>query len=150
MLKLPSKKRLQEVSSVISRIFGTTFNVDSRRNGNRVLRQRLRGPTVLEYYSRMNVVPKTIIRSFPELKLVDPIEESRKADVDRRRRRGKGPPPKSKVMFFRWVDFVFAMSIGVFSYFLYEKNHPRPEHCSLNELLQRRKYSRSSIVEEYV
>ncbi|KTW29566.1 uncharacterized protein T551_02182 [Pneumocystis jirovecii RU7] len=97
MFKLPSKKRLQEVATVVSRIFGTTFNVDCRRNGNRILRQRFRGPAILDYYSRMDINPKTIIRSFPELKLSDPVEEARKADVDRRRRRGKGPPAKSKV-----------------------------------------------------
>ncbi|KAG4304508.1 hypothetical protein PORY_002218 [Pneumocystis oryctolagi] len=96
MFKLPSKKRLQEVASVASRIFETTLNFDSRRNGNRVLRQRFRGPAMLDYYSQMNVRLKTVIQSFPQFNLVDRDEEARKAYVKMRRQRGKGPPPKSK------------------------------------------------------
>ncbi|KAG5439142.1 hypothetical protein PCANB_001441 [Pneumocystis canis] len=46
---------------------------------------------------------------------------------------------KKTYLISRWIDPIFAISIGCFSYFLYEKNHPRPEYYSLKELLQRKK-----------
>ncbi|KTW29567.1 uncharacterized protein T551_02183 [Pneumocystis jirovecii RU7] len=54
---------------------------------------------------------------------------------------------KNIYLISRWVDPVFAVGVGSFSYFLYERNHPRPEHCSLNELLQRKKDCRYSVDE---
>ncbi|KAG5439143.1 hypothetical protein PCANB_001442 [Pneumocystis canis] len=96
IFKLPSKERLREVSNIVSRVFGTTFNPESRRTGNRVLRQRFRGSVLLDYYSQMNIPLKRIIKAFPQLKLVDYEEEKRKMNAEIRRRRGKGPPPKLK------------------------------------------------------
>ena len=37
-----------------------------------------------------------IIRKYPELELVDMIEQQRLADVEDRKRRGKGAPKKAK------------------------------------------------------
>jgi small subunit ribosomal protein S33 len=37
-----------------------------------------------------------IIRKYPELELVDSVEQQRLADVEDRKRRGKGAPKKAK------------------------------------------------------
>ncbi|EMR08075.1 hypothetical protein PNEG_03515 [Pneumocystis murina B123] len=96
MEKLPSKKRLLELKSTACRIFGTIFNPKALRMGNRVLLRRFPGSTVSQYYSRFNLPPKVLIRAFPHLNLVDLDESVRKEWVERRKQRGKGPPPKSK------------------------------------------------------
>jgi small subunit ribosomal protein S33 len=37
-----------------------------------------------------------IIRKYPQLQLVDPVEEQRLVDIEDRKRRGKGAPKKAK------------------------------------------------------
>ncbi|QSL67140.1 hypothetical protein MERGE_001529 [Pneumocystis wakefieldiae] len=64
--------------------------------GNRVLLRRFPGSSVSQYYPGFNLTKKSLIRSFPGLNLVDPDELERIQWVERRKRRGKGPPPKSK------------------------------------------------------
>lgn len=83
----PSPARLQALAKVSCNIFSTTFNPTASRNGNKILRQRLRGPALLDYYPTENVKLQTVIRAFPELGLLDEAEEIRKADVDARKRR---------------------------------------------------------------
>ncbi|EMR08076.1 hypothetical protein PNEG_03516 [Pneumocystis murina B123] len=48
----------------------------------------------------------------------------------------------------KWGDPIFALSIGCLSYFLYERNHPRPSGNSLMVLLKKRVYSQFSHHEE--
>ena len=81
------KARLNDLAKASSKIFSTTYNPTASRNGNKILRQRLRGPALRDYYPTENVKLQTIIRAFPELGLVDEAEEIRKADVDARKRR---------------------------------------------------------------
>lgn len=83
----PTAQRLQALAKVSCNIFSTTFNPTASRNGNKILRQRLRGPALLDYYPTENVKLQTVIRAFPELGLLDEAEEIRKADVDARKRR---------------------------------------------------------------
>lgn len=83
----PTAQRLQALTKVSCNIFNTTFNPSGSRNGNKILRQRLRGPALLSYYPTENVKLQTIIRAFPELKLVDEAEEIRKSDVEAKKRR---------------------------------------------------------------
>ncbi|KTW26136.1 hypothetical protein T552_03029 [Pneumocystis carinii B80] len=98
MANLPSKKRLLQLKSTACRIFGSIFNPKGLRIGTRVLFRRFPGPTISQYYSRLNIPPKVLIRAFPDMNLVDPDEAMRIEWVERqvaRKRRGKGPPPKS-------------------------------------------------------
>ncbi|ORY78677.1 mitochondrial ribosomal subunit S27-domain-containing protein [Protomyces lactucae-debilis] len=88
--------RIQALQKLSCSIFNRVHNPTAQRFGNKILRQRLRGPALLDYYPTENVKLQTIIRAFPELGLVDEAEEIRKADVDARKRRGKGPPPKGQ------------------------------------------------------
>ena len=83
----PSAARLQALAKASCNVFSTTFNPTASRNGNKILRQRLRGPALLDYYPSENVSLQTVIRAFPELNLLDEAEEIRKADVDARKRR---------------------------------------------------------------
>ncbi len=64
--------------------------------GNKILRQRLKGPSVAKYYPIATVKKEHITKAFPELDLVDYEEIQRLNDVEARRRRGKGPPAKIK------------------------------------------------------
>lgn len=66
---------------VSCRIFSTTFNPNNIRTGNKILRQRLKGPTFLEYYPRRVVTFKDLKRSFPMLQFRDVDEEQRVRDV---------------------------------------------------------------------
>ena len=91
-------KRLVELQKVSCSVFGTTFNPTGARLGNRVLRQRLRGPALLDYYPDRYIVADTLRK----LRRLDPDtfsakslhEENRVADIETRRRRGKGTPKK--------------------------------------------------------
>jgi len=76
-------------------IFQTSYNPTSMRTGAKYLRARLRGPSMVRYYPEEVNFAK-IIRQYPELELVDPVEEQRLADVEDRKRRGKGAPKKAK------------------------------------------------------
>lgn len=97
MLKqLPSRERLLAVKKLSSEIFGETFNPQNVRNGLKVLRKPLIGPEVASYYGNNDAMPtfKDFKEWFPELKLVDPREETRLKMVADRKKRNKGAPKK--------------------------------------------------------
>lgn len=97
MLKqLPSRERLLAVKKLSSEIFGETFNPQNIRNGLKVLRKPLVGPEVASYYGKNDSMPtfKDFKAWFPELKLVDPREETRLKMVADRKKRNKGAPKK--------------------------------------------------------
>ena len=59
-------------------VFATTFNPQAVRMGNKVLRQRLKGPAVAAYYPRKTVTIKDVKREFgPVLATWDGAEEDR-------------------------------------------------------------------------
>lgn len=97
MFKLPSKERLKDIARLSSSIFGTIFNPKACKTGNHILRQRFRGSILLDYYSGMNISLRDVRKAFPHLNLIDQDEERRRINVEIRKRRGKGPPTKSKV-----------------------------------------------------
>ncbi|KAL7271421.1 mitochondral 37S ribosomal protein S27 [Rhizina undulata] len=90
----PSRERLLELMKVSCRIFSTTFNPTGMRTGNKVLRQRLRGPTMLEYYPRRGPTIKDMQKAFPEMVFVDEDQVQRLEDIQRAKARGKGAPKK--------------------------------------------------------
>lgn len=80
-----------------ARIFSTTYNPHNKRMGNRVLRERLRGPALLDYYfpgRRFGVAD--LRRHFPMMSFVDEEERQRLLDVQSKKARGKGAPKKKK------------------------------------------------------
>ncbi|GBL48264.1 mitochondral 37S ribosomal protein S27 [Candidozyma auris] len=95
---LPSKARMAEVRKLSAQIFGETWNPTNVRNGNKILRQPLRGPELLAYYGNNDAMPtfKDFKRWFPELDLIDPREAERVRMVIDRKKRNKGAPKKKK------------------------------------------------------
>lgn len=60
------------------KIFGTTFNPEAKRMGNKVLRQRLRGPAMADYYPRKFVGIRDLQREFGhDLQVYDEEDEER-------------------------------------------------------------------------
>ncbi|GAO49005.1 hypothetical protein SAICODRAFT_35268 [Saitoella complicata NRRL Y-17804] len=109
----PSVTRLQALQKTASQIFMTTFNPTNARTGNKVLRQRLKGPTISDYYVRTNITVAKFVKGFNKMRaalienntvderaignpLVNFEEEQRIKENEVRRRRGKGPPKKGQ------------------------------------------------------
>ncbi|KAH0612230.1 uncharacterized protein LAJ45_06529 [Morchella importuna] len=90
----PTRERLLELAKVSCRIFSTTFNPTNARTGNKVLRQRLKGPTLLEYYPRRIATFKDLKRHFPMMEFYDHEEAQRLQDLEAKKARGKGAPKK--------------------------------------------------------
>lgn len=78
-------------------IFSTTFNPRQQRLGNKVLRQRLKGPTVAAYYPRRSTTVDDMLHTFRQRFNLDgynPDEEERLENVEIAQLRGKGAPKK--------------------------------------------------------
>lgn len=59
-------------------VFATVYNPDGQRLGNKVLRQRLRGPALASYYPRRRVTVKDLQRGFgPNFETWDDDEQDR-------------------------------------------------------------------------
>lgn len=87
--------RLAALTRLRCQIFQTSYNPTGIRTGAKYLRQRLRGPSMVEYYPRELNFAK-IARKYPILELVNEAEEQRLLDVEERKKRGKGAPKKAK------------------------------------------------------
>ncbi|KAF3912894.1 hypothetical protein AA313_de0207005 [Arthrobotrys entomopaga] len=85
------------MSQVSCRIFNTTFNPTNERTGNKILRERLKGPTVLEYYPKQQFSMREFVKAFPDLSITDEKEEIRVQSVEEHKLRGKGKPKKYKL-----------------------------------------------------
>lgn len=59
------------------RIFSSVYNPERARTGNKVLRQRLKGPSVAAYYPRRLVTFKDLQNAYPDLETWDDDEEDR-------------------------------------------------------------------------
>ncbi|KAI4135006.1 MAG: hypothetical protein LQ347_001041 [Umbilicaria vellea] len=78
------------------RIFSTTFNPERLRSGNKVLRQRLRGPATAAYYPRKVVTFKDLQKAYPDLETWDEEEEDRLEAIRVAKQKGKSAPKKKK------------------------------------------------------
>lgn len=97
---MPSKTRMLQVMKLSKSIFRETFNPEQTRNGSKVLRQRLKGDIISNYY-RPNVLTLKELRTMnPQANHYDEAEERRLAKISARQRKGKGKPTKSKGKFF--------------------------------------------------
>src|SRR5882762_7272885 len=76
-------------------IFQTSYNPTSVRTGAKYLRARLRGPSMVKYYPEEISISK-LMKEFPMLEMVNPVEEQRLQDIMDRKARGKGAPKKAK------------------------------------------------------
>ncbi|KAL1913668.1 hypothetical protein Sste5344_000632 [Sporothrix stenoceras] len=85
------RARLLDLWKAQCKIFGTTFNPEGIRMGNKVLRQRLRGPALASYYPRKFVGIRDLQREFgPDLLAFDEWDEDRLEGLAGLRARGKG------------------------------------------------------------
>lgn len=89
-------------------IFSTTFNPNQQRLGNKILRQRLKGPTLAAYYPRRSATIEDILNEFKkfDLKGFNEDEEERLESVALAKLRGKGAPKKKRTAAGRILDIL--------------------------------------------
>ncbi|KAL8413788.1 hypothetical protein RB594_005143 [Gaeumannomyces avenae] len=91
------RARLLDLLQARCQIFATTFNPEGVRTGNKVLRQRLRGPALVDYYPRRLVTFNDIRKEFGnEFVMENEPEKERLRQVEALKTRGKGAPKKKK------------------------------------------------------
>ncbi|KAK5660841.1 hypothetical protein OQA88_12212 [Cercophora sp. LCS_1] len=92
------RARLLDLMKARCELFSTTFNPDGIRMGNKILRQRLKGPSIAAYYPRRVVTIKDFENAFKPLDLLfDNERELERLDhLERLKARGKGAPKKKK------------------------------------------------------
>ncbi|KAF9346881.1 hypothetical protein BGX26_001618 [Mortierella sp. AD094] len=89
--------RLALINKISTAIFGNVYNPQGIRTGNKILRQRLVGPTINSYYPNVKQIKlREITKMAPEMNLVDQGEKVRLEDLAERKKRGKGPPKKGQ------------------------------------------------------
>ena len=88
----PQSKRLDAIGRAI---FGT-LEGNNERSGNKVLRKKLKGPLLADYYfdqsgQSVDEVGREIVKGW-----MSDVEARRKSQLEVLRRRGKGPPKKGQ------------------------------------------------------
>ncbi|KAI1820654.1 mitochondrial ribosomal subunit S27-domain-containing protein [Xylaria intraflava] len=93
-----SRTRLLDFMKVQCQIFSATFNPDGIRMGNKVLRKRLRGPSLLKYYPPKGPTFDDLVSQFKDMDIVtwNEPEDDRQEHLAGRRQRGKGTPKKKR------------------------------------------------------
>ncbi|KAK0705110.1 mitochondrial ribosomal subunit S27-domain-containing protein [Lasiosphaeris hirsuta] len=73
------RARLLALMKARCELFSTTFNPEGLRTGNKILRQRLRGPALAAYYPRKLVTLRDLQKEFAPLELMidDEIDDDR-------------------------------------------------------------------------
>ncbi|KAJ3577817.1 hypothetical protein NPX13_g2746 [Xylaria arbuscula] len=69
------RARLLDLMKVQCQIFSTTFNPEGIRMGNKILRQRLRGPSLAKYYPPKGPTINTLEKEFRSMGLETLDEE---------------------------------------------------------------------------
>ncbi|CAG8455721.1 4885_t:CDS:2 [Funneliformis caledonium] len=96
ILPKPNKTRLAQLAELSAKIFNNVYNPKGERTGNKILRQKLIGPTIVEWYPKRIITLRKITDMFPSMKLVDQEEKLRLEEIAKRKKRGKGAPKKGK------------------------------------------------------
>ena len=96
---LPSKTRLAQLAQLSAKLFNNIYNPTGERTGNKILRKRLIGPTVTEWYPKRIITLRKITDLLPGMKLVDQEEKLRLEEIAKRKKRGKGAPKKGTYTF---------------------------------------------------
>ncbi|CCC07440.1 hypothetical protein SMACR_02446 [Sordaria macrospora] len=96
-MSVPQARLLQLVKARCE-LFSTTFNPERVRTGNKILRQRLKGPALVAYYPRKNVGIRDLQKEFGTLGLEvdDEVDEDRLEHLAALRARDKGAPKKKR------------------------------------------------------
>ncbi|KAK2755653.1 mitochondral 37S ribosomal protein S27 [Arachnomyces sp. PD_36] len=90
--------RLLELAKTQCRIFSQNFNPERLRLGNKILRQRLRGPALAAWYPRKTVSFRDLQDTYRPLGLEtwNDFEEDREEAIQIAKLRGKGAPKKKR------------------------------------------------------
>ncbi|BCS27495.1 mitochondrial 37S ribosomal protein mS33 [Aspergillus puulaauensis] len=90
--------RLLDLAKVQCRVFSLNFNPDGLRLGNKVLRQRLRGPALTSWYPKKVVSFRDLRTTCNSLGLTtfDEAEDDREEAIQIAKLRGKGRPKKKR------------------------------------------------------
>ncbi|KAJ8133172.1 hypothetical protein O1611_g455 [Lasiodiplodia mahajangana] len=92
------RARLLDLMKVQCQIFSTTYNPEGIRMGNKILRQRLRGPSLVKYYPPRGPTINTLAKEFRSLGLDTENEKEvhRLEHIEGRKQRDKGVPKKKR------------------------------------------------------
>ncbi|KAK4120817.1 hypothetical protein N657DRAFT_683301 [Parathielavia appendiculata] len=92
------RARLLDLMRARCELFATTFNPEGIRTGNKVLRQRLKGPALASYYPRKVMTFRDFQKEFEPLELEIENEEEldRLEHIAALKARGKGAPKKKR------------------------------------------------------
>ncbi|KAK4237647.1 mitochondrial ribosomal subunit S27-domain-containing protein [Achaetomium macrosporum] len=92
------RARLLDLMRARCELFATTFNPEGIRTGNKILRQRLKGPALASYYPRKIMTFRDFQKEFKPLELEVENEEEldRLEHIAALKARGKGAPKKKK------------------------------------------------------
>jgi small subunit ribosomal protein S33 len=91
---IPSKTRLAQLAQLSAKLFNNVYNPTGERTGNKILRKRLIGPTVVGWYPKRIITLREITDAFPGMKLINQEEKLRLEEITKRKKRGKGAPKK--------------------------------------------------------
>jgi len=108
---LPQSPPSNTPCKVQCRIFSHTYNPTCVRTGNKVLRQRLKGPIVAAYYPPRSTTLRELQGLFPGLETYDDLESERIDSIAITRARGKGPPKKKRTAEGEF-DFILLFLTG--------------------------------------
>ncbi|KAL2110289.1 hypothetical protein VUR80DRAFT_1399 [Thermomyces stellatus] len=91
------RARILDLMKAQCDVFATVYNPEGLRLGNKVLRQRLRGPALASYYPRRRVTVKELNKVFgPDIETWDDDEQDRLEHLEEVHARGKGAPKKKR------------------------------------------------------
>jgi len=93
---LPHNTQRLTYQQIQCRLFNTIFNPTASRLGNKILRQRLRGPSLAAYYPRRVATFTDLQKLYPGGDMYDETEEDRLEHIQIAKSRGKGAPKKKK------------------------------------------------------
>ncbi|KAJ4307027.1 hypothetical protein N0V88_000402 [Collariella sp. IMI 366227] len=93
------RARLLDLMRARCELFSTTFNPEGVRTGNKILRQKLKGPSMASYYPRKLTTFRDFKNAFEplELEYEDEEEADRLDHIAGLKARGKGQKKKKKV-----------------------------------------------------
>jgi len=91
------RSRILDLQKLRCKLFNTNFNPTNQRLGNKILRQRLKGHLLAEYYPPKLDTFKWIRDAYPQNLVIDEKEEYRLEQIELRKQRGKGAPKKRTI-----------------------------------------------------
>ncbi|KAF4303619.1 Ribosomal protein S27/S33 mitochondrial [Botryosphaeria dothidea] len=90
------RSRVIDLLRAQCKVFNTVFNPTGARLGTKVLRERLKGPSVASYYPRRIGTFNDLAKLYPEWEGLDVVEWDRQEKVAALKARGKGTPKKKR------------------------------------------------------